>query len=72
MEAVEIKKLKMHTLIATIILALGILVVTYGVIVEDEPTAVGLLLLVSGTAWFFITRFRVRSLKKLKDQNAKH
>jgi hypothetical protein len=70
METVEIKKLKSRTLIATIILTLGIFVVTYGVIVEDEPTAIGLLLLITGTTWLFITRFRLRSLKKLDEQNA--
>jgi hypothetical protein len=46
--------------IALVVTALGIAVVTYGVIVEDEPTAIGLALSLGGLVWFFIARARSR------------
>lgn len=68
MDSSSSKKLKAHTLVAALILAFGILIVTYGVIVEDEPTAIGLFLTVTGLSWLFITRLRMRSVK-MKEQN---
>ena len=44
--------------LALVVLALGIAVVTYGVIVEDEPTAIGLGLTLAGIVWFFVARGR--------------
>lgn len=69
MDSSTTKKLKAQTLVAALILAFGILIVTYGVIVEDEPTAIGLLLTVTGLSWLFITRLRMRS-HRLKEQNS--
>ena len=64
MKTANEKKTSIQSYLSIIILGLGILVVTYGVIVEDEPTAVGLLLVISGTVWYFVTRYRLRSQTK--------
>jgi hypothetical protein len=46
--------------IALVVTLLGVAVVTFGVIYEDEPTALGLALLVGGLVWFFVARARAR------------
>jgi len=56
------KKLKIHRILSILILALGFMVLIYGIIVEDEPTLVALLLIVSGTVWYIITRSKIKSL----------
>lgn len=56
------QKLKMHKLISILISFIGIALLTFMVIAEDEPGAVPLLLIAAGTGWYFITRFRIRSL----------
>lgn len=71
MDSSTTKKLRTQTIAAALILAFGILIVTFGVIVEDEPTAVGLLVTLTGLLWLFITRWRMRSLK-MKEQNTSH
>lgn len=55
------KKLKMHKLISVFTIASGVMVLLYGIIVEDEPTLVALLLIVCGAVWYFVTRARIRS-----------
>ncbi|MEX0721277.1 MAG: hypothetical protein WD059_11455 [Balneolaceae bacterium] len=55
------KKLKMHKLISILITLIGIALMTFMVIVEDEPDAIPLLLIVLGTGWYFITRYRIPS-----------
>jgi len=56
------KKLKIHRILSILILALGFMVLIYGIIVEDEPTLVALLLIISGTVWYIITRSKIKSL----------
>jgi hypothetical protein len=50
-----------HPIMALLVIALGILVFIYGVVVEDEPTAVAWLLIVVGAFWYFYSRVRLRS-----------
>lgn len=69
METQATKKLRKQTLFSALVIALGILIMVYGIIVEDEPTAVALLLITTGSVWLFITRLRLRSLNKLNEQN---
>jgi len=56
------KKLNIHRILSILILAIGVMVLIYGIIVEDEPTLVALLLIVSGTVWYIITRSKIKSL----------
>lgn len=50
-----------HSMMALFVIAFGVLVFTYGVVVEDEPTAVAWLLIIIGTFWFFYSRAKLRS-----------
>lgn len=59
----NIKKLKLHRLISILITIAGIALLAFMVIVEDEPGAIPLLLIIIGTGWFFVTRSRMRSQK---------
>lgn len=60
MKTEKTNKLTGQTYLSLVIVGIGILIMVYGIIVEDEPTAVALLLIVTGTAWFLVTRFRQR------------
>ncbi len=48
------KKLRRHKWVAGIIILLGFLTLLYGIIVEDEPTAVALLLIICGVVWYLV------------------
>lgn len=69
METNGTKKLRKQTFLSALVIGLGILIMVYGIIVEDEPTAVALLLITAGTVWLLITRLRLRSQRKLNEQN---
>lgn len=55
------KKLKIHSLLSVLTLFLGIALLIFMIIVEDEPGAIPLLLIATGTGWYVITRYRIRS-----------
>jgi hypothetical protein len=55
------KKLKMHKLLSIITTVIGIALLTFMIVVEDEPGALPLALIVFGTGWYFITRSRLSS-----------
>lgn len=59
----DIEKLKMHRWISILITSIGVVLMVFMVIVEDEPGALPLLLIVIGTGWYFITRSRMKSQK---------
>ena len=50
-----------HTLTSLITVGLGVVLLIYMISVESEPGAIPLLLMVGGTGWYFITRFRSQS-----------
>jgi hypothetical protein len=54
------QKLKLQKILSLIIIMLGIALLTYMVIVEDEPGAIPLLMIVTGTGWYFLTRSRIK------------
>jgi hypothetical protein len=58
------KRAKVHTVLATITIVLGAILLFYMVTVEDEPGAIPLALLVGGGVWLFVTRARIRSQHK--------
>lgn len=64
------KKLKLHSLLSVLTILFGIMVLLYGIIVEDEPTLVALLLLFGGAVWYFITRHRIHSQHKEERNSA--
>lgn len=57
------KKLKMHSLLSVLTMIIGVALMIFMIVVEDEPGAIPLLLIVAGTAWYFITRYRIRLQK---------
>ena len=55
------EKLKRHTLISVITIAIGVVLMIYMIFVEDEPGGIPLLLIVFGIGGYFVTRVRIRS-----------
>jgi len=55
------KKLKMHSLLSVLTLVMGVALLIFMIVVEDEPGAIPLLLIVVGTGWYFINQNRIRS-----------
>lgn len=53
-------KRSVHTVLATLVIVLGVVLLIYMITVEDEPGAIPLLLIVSGTAWLIFARLRLR------------
>lgn len=58
------RRARVHTVLATITILLGAILLFYMVTVEDEPGALPLFLLVAGGVWLFVTRSRIRSQHK--------
>lgn len=55
------KKLRMHSLLSLLITVIGTALLTFMIVVEDEPGAIPLLLIAIGAGWYFITRYRRQS-----------
>lgn len=55
---------KKHTLIAGSSIAVGAVLMTYMVLVESEPGAIPLLLIVVGIGWYVAGRVRTRPGRK--------
>lgn len=60
------KKLKMHSLLSALTIVFGIALLMGMIVIEDEPGAIPLLLIVIGTGWYFITRYRIRSQRRIE------
>ena len=54
------KKLKIHSLLSVLTAVIGVALLIFMIVVEDEPGAIPLLLILGGTGWYFITRYRAR------------
>lgn len=61
MDRVKNKKLKISRLLSIITVAIGMLLLTYMILVEDEPGAIPLILIILGFGGFLITRSKFRS-----------
>jgi len=48
-------------MLSVLTIVLGIALLVFMIIVENEPGAIPLLLIVIGTGWYFLTRYRLRS-----------
>ena len=60
----DTRKLRLHTRLSVLTIVIGVALMIMMIVVEDEPGAIPLLLIVLGTGWFFVTRFLVRSRHK--------
>lgn len=54
------KRTNIGRILSVIIIILGVILMTYMIRVEDEPGLLPLLLVLIGTTWFFINRYRTR------------
>jgi hypothetical protein len=54
------RKLMAHTVLSIFTTAIGVALLIYMILVEDEPGAVPLALTALGIAWFIIARVRLR------------
>lgn len=61
METDQSKKLKMYKLLSLLTIFIGLASLTFMIVVEDEPGALPLVLIVTGTGWYFFTRLKIRS-----------
>jgi peptidoglycan/LPS O-acetylase OafA/YrhL len=57
----DVTKLEIHKLMSKLIIVIGVVLMTYMVLVEDEPGFIPPLLIVLGTVWYVGTRIRIRS-----------
>lgn len=55
------KKLNIRTLVAMVIIIVGFVLMIGKMVVDSEPGAIPILLILVGTGWFFIQRIRRRS-----------
>ncbi|MEQ8524982.1 hypothetical protein [Gracilimonas sp.] len=52
---------KMQKLLSMLTTLFGFILLVFMIVVEDEPGAIPLLLIVAGTVWFFIIRSKIKS-----------
>jgi hypothetical protein len=55
-----ILKSKMSKMLSLLTVVLGIVLLIYMIMVEDEPGALPLLLIVTGVVWFIISRNQIK------------
>ena len=55
-----ILKSKMSQMVSLVTVFLGIVLLIYMIMVEDEPGALPLLLIVTGVVWFIISRNQIK------------
>lgn len=55
------KNLKLQKLVSLLVTFLGFLLLIFMIVVEDEPGALPLALIVTGITWFFYIRSKLRS-----------
>lgn len=56
-----LEKLKLYKLLSVLTIVIGTVLLIYMIVVESEPGALPLLMIIIGTGWYFITRTRIRS-----------
>ena len=54
------KKPKVHTVLPVLIFLIGLVLMIGKIYADSEPGAIPLLLIVVGTGWYLIARFRIR------------
>ncbi|RNI36677.1 hypothetical protein EFY79_10130 [Hanamia caeni] len=60
MKSEIILKSKMSKMLSLLTVVLGIVLLIYMIMVEDEPGALPLLLIVTGVVWFIISRNQIK------------
>jgi c-di-AMP phosphodiesterase-like protein len=57
-------KLRIYSAVSILIILIGIMLICYMIIVEDELGAVPLLIVTTGTIWFIYTQTQLNKNKK--------
>lgn len=57
-------ELRIHARLAAATIVIGLALIIMMIVVEDEPGALPLALIVGGAGWYLVTRRRARSLQK--------
>lgn len=63
MKTDKARKLKKHSLLPVLIIIIGFGLLLFMIVVEDEPGAIPLLLIIAGTVWLLTIRSKARSRK---------
>ncbi len=61
MKAETYNKLMIQRMLSVIMIALGFTLMVLMIVVEDEPGGIPVLMIITGTIWFFITQSRIKS-----------
>lgn len=61
MKATSQNKLKKHKVFSLLTIIVGVALLVYMILVEDEPGAVPLLLILAGSGWYMFLQRKVRS-----------
>jgi hypothetical protein len=56
------QNLKTNRILSCLSILIGTILLIYMITVEDEPGALPLFLIISGSAWFFITQYRIKKI----------
>jgi hypothetical protein len=54
------QKLKAHTTLSAVFMLIGVLLMIYIIRVEDEPGALPLFLIITGTVWFTVNQIKIK------------
>ena len=63
------QRLKINSTLSGLMIISGTALLIYMIRVEDEPGALPLLLIILGTAWFFIIQNRIKNQVKKQKSN---
>lgn len=66
MENVINQKLKLSRMLSVLTALLGIALMIYMIIVEGEPGALPLILIIMGIVWFIINRYQIKKSNPMK------
>jgi uncharacterized membrane protein len=58
------EKLKLSKLLSVLMIVLGVVLLIYMIMVEDEPGALPLLILIIGIVWFFRNRNQIKKQER--------
>lgn len=58
------RRLKVHSVLAALVLGLGLVLLSGKVFADSEPGALPILLVLVGAGWYLATRVRIRAQRK--------
>jgi len=61
MNTQKINNLKLQRTLSILAIFIGLMLLLYMIVVEDEPGAIPLFLIVIGMIWYFVTKSRIHT-----------